>query len=110
MSSLYYIRKKIDFVQKKLKKNKKKCKFLKIYTILLIKNKLNKSLKDTFLNEKEITNLNDLKYLNKVNLCENCNVLNYKKYMYPFNRVTKTNNCLICKKESKNLVFIKKRV
>lgn len=74
------------------------------------KNKLNKSLKDTFLNEKEVTNLNDLKYLNKVNLCENCNVLNYKKYMYPFNRVTKTNNCLICKKESKNLVFIKKRV
>ena len=53
---------------------------------------------------------NNLKYFNKVNLCENCNVLNYKKYMLPFNRVTKTNNCLICKKESKNLVFIKKRV
>ncbi len=74
------------------------------------KNKLNKSLKETFLNEKEIVDLNNLKYFNKVNLCENCNVLNYKKYMLPFNRVTKTNNCLICKKESKNLVFIKKRV
>ena len=41
------------------------------------KNKLNKSLKETFLNEKEIVDLNNLKYFNKVNLCENCNVLNY---------------------------------
>ena len=72
--------------------------------------KLNKSNKDIFLKEKELLNINDQSLVSKVNICENCIEKKYKFYMNPFNKVSKTNKCIICQKEVKNLVFIKKRV
>ena len=80
------------------------------YLVKSYKLKLNKNLKEVFLNEKEVTNINDLTKFNKVNLCDDCSLKGYQKYIYPFNKVSKSSVCILCKKEVKNLIFIKKRV
>ena len=67
-------------------------------------------MKEVFLKEKEVTNINELTKFNKVNLCENCDIKGYQKSIYPFNKVSKSSTCILCGKDVKNLIFIKKRV
>ena len=76
--------------------------------ISTLKTKYNNSLKDMFILEKEKTNLENLGKIIKVNLCNDCIIDKYKKFLVPFNRVSKKRKCIICGKDINNVVILKK--
>lgn len=77
------------------------------YLIKSLKDKINNNLKFTYSLDKEVTNINLLTRISKVNICNNC-LKNYKYIMHPFNRINKSVCCLVCNEKINNVVYIKK--
>ncbi len=73
------------------------------------KDKYNNNLKEIFLLDKEKLEIGFSNNIVKVNLCESCQINNYKYFLTPFNRVSKNYKCLICKKEANNLIYLKRK-
>lgn len=78
------------------------------YLTLTLKNKYNNNLRKIYSFEKEKKEINNLGNLDKVNICNECNIDGYKKFLIPFNRVSKTHKCIICQKEKNNIIYIKR--
>lgn len=74
---------------------------------MTLKHKLCNYLKTNYFIDKEVSSLNSLNKISKVNLCEDC-LKTQKFFMYPFNRINKNKHCLLCNKEVNNMVYIKK--
>jgi len=86
----------------------KDLKFIQKYLEYSLQKKYNNELKNVFYYEKEITQLNELNKIIKINICPNCHVERYKYFLTPFNRVNKSKLCLVCNQNVNNLIFLKK--
>lgn len=78
------------------------------YLLITLKNKYNQNLKDIYLFDRELTVLNNLSKIIKVNICDRCNIDQYKYLLTPFNRISKTNRCVKCNKEVNNILYLTK--
>lgn len=78
------------------------------YLVKSLKDKYNISLKKIYEYNKEVININNLRKIIKVNICDNCFIEGYKYFLTPFNKITKTNKCIICQNKINNIKLLSK--
>lgn len=78
------------------------------YLVKSLKDKYNISLKKIYEYDKEVININNLRKIIKVNICDNCFIEGYKYFLTPFNKITKTNKCIICQNKINNIKLLSK--